>query len=181
MNIALIVCITLIILLVLIAVYSICFTKEDIDKLLFKLENIQNFFPEKTLIKNNLIGIYNGISIDSKNQKICVIKDGEFIIKPYSSIMEYQILINDRKYRYIKDDSLQSNMHEFFVKNYKENEVNSIFMKILFNESSLSFYDFNLVGASPVTGYKEPILKVIKDAREWGNILISILPQSNDK
>src|SRR5690606_13701944 len=58
------------------------------------LKNLPNFSPYKTIIKSNIYGIHMGISIDVNSHQICLIRHKDFIVKPFSSILETEIIID---------------------------------------------------------------------------------------
>lgn len=188
-----IICIVLIIFSIFMAFYSSNKRKEQEQSLSDKLKSIPNFLPVKTIIKYNVMGLANGLSIDDTHKQICLIKNGECLLKPFSSIIECQISIDGKTITKTSRGSQAIGMAVGAVvggglgvliggltaSTSEKKKVKNVSIKLLLNDLSLPSHEFSLIGVSPATG-SEPISIALKDAEEWDNILKIVLFQSNE-
>lgn len=187
------ICIMLIIFCAFMAVYSSNKRNEQEQSLSEKLKSIPNFSPTKTIVKYNLIGQPNGLSIDDTHKQICLIKNEECILKPFASIIECQIVVDGKTITKTSRGSqaigmaiggvigggLGALIGGLTASTSEQKKVKNVSIKLLLNDLSLPSHEFSLIGVSPATGY-EPISIALKDAEEWDNILKIILFQSDE-
>jgi hypothetical protein len=69
--------------------------KEEIEKLHQQLNQLPNFKPKKTLIKYYITG-NKGISIDDDSKQICLIVNNQLILKPFTDIIETQVVVDGK-------------------------------------------------------------------------------------
>ena len=194
MDAFLLICILLIIFCVFMAIKSSGARKEDVGNLALKLQNLPNFSAKKTIIKYNVMSIPNGISLDDTTKQICLIQNGQFILKPFSSIIECQIVVDGKTITKTSRGSQALGMlvggaiggglgvliGGLSASTSEQKKIKNVSIKILFNDLSLPSHEFSLIGVSPATGYK-PVSIALKDAEEWDNVLKIILFQSDEE
>lgn len=176
------------------AINSSIARKDQEESLSAKLNDLPNFSPKKTIIKYNVMNLPNGLSIDDTTKQVCLIRNGELILKPFSSVIECQTVIDGKTITKTSRGNQALGMvvggviggglgvliGGLTASTSEQKKIKSVSIKLLFNDLSLPYHEFSLIGVSDATGY-EPLSVALRDAEEWENILKIVLFQSNEE
>lgn len=187
------ICIVLVVFCVVVFVHANNKKNKQEQSLYEKLKNIPFFSPTKTIIKYSVLGKFDGLSIDDTNKQVCLIKNGECVIKPFTSIIECQIVIDGKTITKTSRGSQVAGMAiggmlggglgvligGLSGSTYEQKKIKNVSIKLLLNDLSLPSHEFSLVDVS-LDKKSNEISIALKDAEEWDNILKIILFQGKD-
>ena len=167
--------------------------KEEIEKLHQQLNQLPNFKPKKTLIKYYITG-NKGISIDDDSKQICLIVNNQLILKPFTDIIETQVVVDGKTITKTSRGSQALGMAVGGVlggglglliggltaSTSETKKIKNVSIKLLMNDLTTPVHEVGLIGVSPATGY-EPLNLALTQAEEWDNLLKIVLFQGKEE
>lgn len=167
--------------------------KEEIEKLHQQLNQLPNFKPKKTLIKYYISG-NKGISLDDDSKQICLIVNNQLILKPFTDIIETQIVVDGKTITKTSRGSQALGMAVggilggglglliggLTASTSETKKIKTVSLKLLMNDLTTPIHEMNLIGVSPATGY-EPLKLALMQAEEWDNLLKIVLFQGKEE
>ena len=162
--------------------------------LLDQLNNLPDFHPEKTLIKHpydQMIAM--GICLDGSSKKICLIQGNTLTVKPFTDIVEAQIVVDGTTITKTSRSSQAVGMAVGAAlggglglliggltgSKSTSTQVKSVSIKLLINDLKFPVHEIKMIELLS-TG-KTPIDIALKEAEEWNNIFKIVLFQAKEE